>query len=362
MNKPYNLVKGDKVAIVSLSRGLLGMPFCKHELDLGIKRLKEYGLEPVMMDNTLKDMDYLAIHPEARASDLKEAFSDKSIKGIICAIGGNDTYRLIPYLMDDEKFKESVKNNPKIFIGFSDSTINHLVLNKLGLRTFYGPCFMADIAELDKQMLPYTKKYFDKLFLNEECFEIKSSDIWYSDREQYSSDQLGVPRKSHQEIHGYEVLNGKGKITGKLYGGCIESLYNTMVNKRHNDEVNIIEKYKILPPLKEWQDKILFLETSEEKPTPKEIEKMLLEFKNRGILDSVKGIIIGKPIDEKYYEEYKEIYKKVFLNLKTPVLYNVNFGHSVPRCLLPYGAEATVNYDQKTITINEPILEKREEN
>lgn len=70
MIKPKPLQKGDKVAIVSLSRGLLGMPFCKHELDLGIKRLKEWGLVPVIMPNALKDIKYLEEHPEARASDL----------------------------------------------------------------------------------------------------------------------------------------------------------------------------------------------------------------------------------------------------------------------------------------------------
>ena len=68
MLKPQKLNKGDKVAIVSLSRGLLGMPFCKHELDIAIKRLEEFGLIPVIMPNALKDMDYLQNHPEARAS------------------------------------------------------------------------------------------------------------------------------------------------------------------------------------------------------------------------------------------------------------------------------------------------------
>ena len=60
---------------------------------------------------------------------------------------------------------------------------------------------------------------------------------------------------------------------------------------------------------------------------------------------------MGKPIDEKYYDEYKDIYKKVFSDLDTPVLYNVNFGHSVPRCLLPYGAKTIVDYDNKKIVV-----------
>ena len=62
-------------------------------------------------------------------------------------------------------------------------------------------------------------------------------------------------------------------------------------------------------------------------------------------------------MDEAYYEEYKEVYKKVLKDLDTPVLFNVNFGHSVPRTILPYGVEATVDFDKKKITINEEIFD-----
>ena len=68
---------------------------------------------------------------------------------------------------------------------------------------------------------------------------------------------------------------------------------------------------------------------------------------------------MGKPIDEKYYDEYKDIYKKVFSDLDTPVLYNVNFGHSVPRCLLPYGTKTIVDYDNKKIVVCENIFDKK---
>ena len=158
MIKPQNLVKGDKVAIVSLSRGLLGKSSVKHELDLAIRRLKEYGLEPVIMPNAMGDTDYLSNYPEARAADLKKAYQDENIKMILCAIGGNDTYRLLPYLMEDDEFKKAVIENPKIFTGFSDTTINHLMFYKLGLKTFYGPCLLIDLASIDHEMLPYTKQ------------------------------------------------------------------------------------------------------------------------------------------------------------------------------------------------------------
>ncbi len=359
MVKPQNLKRGDKVALVSLSRGLLGMPFVKHELDLALKRLKDYGLEPIAMPNAMKDMDYLAEHPEARASDLKQAFKDDSIKAIITAIGGDDTYKTIPFLMDDPEFIESVKTHPKIFVGYSDITVNHLMLNRLGLSTFYGPCLLTDIAELDKEMLPYTKEYFEKFFAIEPTFEIASSPVWYSERESYDPEELGKPRKTHDEAHGFEPLNGRGIATGRLYGGCVESFYDAFVGKTYADEPAVFEKYQILPTETEWREKLLFLETSELDIEPEELEKMLLEFKNRNIFNLVKGIIVGKPIDEKHYDEYKVVYKKVFADLDTPVLYNVNFGHSVPRCILPYDAECKVDYDAKTITITTPILENR---
>lgn len=100
---------------------------------------------------------------------------------------------------------------------------------------------------------------------------------------------------------------------------------------------------------------ILFLEPSDYQPSPEEFKNYLIEFKKRKIIQNVKGIIFGKPQDEKYYDEYKVIFKEVFKDMQTPILYNVNFGHAVPRCIIPYGANATIDYDNKKIIINEKI-------
>ncbi len=352
MIRPKKLNKGDKIAVVSLSRGILGMPFCKHELEIGLQRLKDFGLVPVVMPNALKDMNYLENHPEAKASDLKTAFMDDSIKGIICAIGGDDTYRTIPFLMEDKEFINAVKTHPKIFMGFSDTTNNHLMFYKLGLQTFYGQAFLTDLAELDTEMVPYTKKYFEKLFMDSHTYEITSSPVWYFERENFGPEEIGKPRNSQIEKHGFEVLNGKGKVIGELYGGCIESLYDAYTGERHGDDNEIYVKYNLLPTLDEWKEKILFLETSEEQIFPYKLEQILMTLKNNKILENVKGILVGKPMNEKYYEEYKEVYRKVVANLDTPVLYNVNFGHSIPRCIIPYGAKAIIDYDNKKIAVN----------
>ena len=87
-----------------------------------------------------------------------QAFSDDIIDMILCAIGGNDTYRLLPYLFENDQLQKVIKQ--KIFLGFSDTTMNHLMLHKLGIKTFYGQSFLADICDLENEMLPYRRHYF----------------------------------------------------------------------------------------------------------------------------------------------------------------------------------------------------------
>lgn len=357
MKKPKSLVKGDKVAVVSLSNGILGENFAKHELDLGLKRMKEFGLTSVFMPNALKGAEYIKSHPESRAQDLKDAFFDASIKGIICAIGGDDTYKMLPYLMEDKSFINAVHTNPKLFTGFSDTTINHLMFYKLGMATFYGPNFLSDLAELDKEMLPYTKKEFLKYFENNSENNIKSSRVWYDERIDFSIAALGTGRKEHLEKKGYEVLQGSGILRGRLLGGCLESLYDILSGTRYDDEKDICEKYGLFPSLNEWKNKILFIETCEEKPTPEVFEKELVALKETGIFNVINGIIVGKPQDEKYYEEYKKIYHKIIENKNLPIVYNVNFGHAYPRCVIPYGIETEIDLNRKSIIFKEPFFE-----
>lgn len=356
--KPWK--KGDKVAIVSLSSGMLGEEFCAHNIEIGIKRLKEFGLEPVFMKNALKGIEFLEKHPEARAADLKDAFRDDSIKGIICAIGGDDTYRLLPYLMEDAEFVELVQKNPKIFTGFSDTTINHLMFYKLGLTTYYGPCFICDLGEIASEMLPYTKKAFQGYLAGNEVKEIVSSEIWYEEREDFSREAMGTERISHKEERGFELLQGTGNFQGRLLGGCAESLYDILSQNRYEDEKEICEKYGIFPNKEEWKGKILFIETCEEKPTPEILKEELLALKQQGVFEMVNGVLVGKPQDEAYYEAYKQVYLEVVDNKELPILYNVNFGHASPRCVIPYGVEVRVDVDEKKIVFLESMFEESE--
>ena len=133
------------IAIVSLSCGLVGEPFVQFEAEIGLRRLKEYGLNVKFMPHARMGIEYTMNHPEKRAEDLLEAFRDPETDMILCAIGGDDTYRLLPYLFDHNELAEAVTD--KVFLGFSDTTVNHLMLHKAGLSTFYGQAFLPDICE-----------------------------------------------------------------------------------------------------------------------------------------------------------------------------------------------------------------------
>ena len=149
------------VGVVSLSAGTLGEDFVRHELELGVRRLEHYGLKVRFLPHALKGIDYLKAHPEARAADLLEAFRDPEIDLILCAIGGDVTYRLLPYLFDEGRLEKAACRKP--FLGFSDSTVNHFMLHKVGLPTFYGQAFLSDVCEMDTEMLPCTRRYFEEL-------------------------------------------------------------------------------------------------------------------------------------------------------------------------------------------------------
>lgn len=343
-------MKVRKIGIVSLSSGVLGEDFVAHEVKIGIERLKEYGIEVEFLPNSKKGIEFIKNNPEARAKDLIKAFKDDSIDMILCAIGGDDTYRLLPYLFENNELEKVAKQ--KIFLGFSDTTINHLMLNKVGIKTFYGQAFLPDICELSNEILPYSKHFFEELINNGRIKEIYPSDVWYNEREDFSEKSIGISMEEHQN-KGFELLRGNAKFEGQILGGCINTIFDIFDNTRHEDSVYLCKKYELFPSLDEWKNKILLLETSEERPKPELFRKMVLKLQEYGIFDVISGLIIGKPQNEEYYEEYKQIFLDEIKNQDLSIVYNINIGHSTPRCIIPFGVNAKVDVERQIIEFEE---------
>lgn len=342
-------MKVKKIGIVSLSSGMMGESFIEHELKIGKERLNKYGIEIEFLPHALKGIDFIEAHPESRANDLLMAFKDDSIDMILCAIGGEDTYRLLPYLFENNELESVVKQ--KIFLGFSDTTMNHFMLNKVGIKTFYGQAFLPDVCELSNEMLPYTQKYFEELITRGKIKEVRPSDVWYQEREDFSENAVGTDMEKHTNA-GFELLSGKPIFKGKILGGCLESIYNVFDNSRFKDTVLVCNKYKLFPKLEDWKNKILLLETSEEKPHPDLFRKMINTIKEYGIFDVLSGVLVGKPQNETYYDEYKKILLEEISDKDLSIVYNLNIGHATPRCIIPFGVDAEVDTDRQVIVFN----------
>lgn len=334
------------VAIVSLSSGIIGEDFVRHEVEIGVKRLEKFGMNVRFMPHAMKGIEYVKNHPKDRAADLLYALKDPEVEMILCAIGGDDTYRLLPYLFGHGELAGAVSN--KIFLGFSDTTVNHFMFHKVGMKTFYGQSFLSDLCELDKEMLPYTRGYFEELIRFGTIREVRPSSVWYEERTDFGVDQIGVPLTSHPDS-GFVLLQGSPLFSGKILGGCIDTLYDFFNGDRYADMPLLCQKYGLFPKKEDWAKKILLLESSEEKMPPSKYEKAVAALKETGIFEVLSGVLVGKPMDETYAREYRQILTDVIDSPDLPIVWNVNIGHAQPRCILPFGVKATVDVSRQVI-------------
>ncbi len=335
MIKPKHLQKGDKIATISLSWG--GAGDLLYRYNIAKERISQLGFEIVEMEHTLKGGKFIYDNPKKRAQDLMNAFKDPTIKAIIACIGGDDSTRILPYI----NF-ETITNNPKIFVGFSDSTTTHFICQQAGITSFYGPSVLTDFGQ-NVEMFDYTINWFEKaLCQTEPIGEIANSDVWTSQFLDWFNPDNQTTNRKLEPHNGYELLQGTGIARGHLIGGCLESLENLKGTTLWNRD--------------KWKDAIIFFETCETKTPPDLLIHWLRNYATQGILQNAKGIIWGKPYDNLYYEEYKTIIEKVIKHeekLDIPILYNMNFGHTSPIITIPYGVEAEINCEKKTFSILE---------
>ena len=209
---------------------------------------------------------------------------------------------------------------------------------------------IADVCELEDEMLPYSKKYFEELITTGTIKEIRPSDMWYGERTEFDESQIGVKRVRHRN-NGFELLQGKSVFSGKILGGCIESMYDMFDNTRHNDSPALCRRYNLFPSIDDWHGKILLLESSEERTKPELYQKMLQALNTTGIFEVINGILVGKPMDEVYYEDYKRLLISEINKPDLPIVYNVNIGHATPRCIIPLGVEAMVDAKKQIIRV-----------
>ena len=314
MNKifPNKLKSGDEVRIITPSRS--SAIISPESIKIANKRLKGLGLT-LSFGKRIEEMDDFASSSiKSRVEDLHDAFSDKNVKAILTVIGGFNCNQLFRYIDWD-----LIKNNPKIFCGFSDITaLNNVIFAKTGLVSYSGPHYSTFGQKL---YFDYTLDYFKRCLFSNNPFEIKPSESW-SDDEWYKdqNDRKLITNK------GWLVIN-EGNVEGTILGANLCTF-------------NLLQGTEYMPPLK---DSVLFLEDDCESK-PHNFDRDLQSLIHLPEFSEIKGIVIGRfqKASEMTDGLLTQIIKtKEELN-SIPVIANVDFGHSDPKITFPIGGNCKV--------------------
>ena len=337
--KPKRLVPGDTIATVSPSWG--GPGAIPQRYAAGKAQLEQrFGVKVVEMAHTLAPAEWIAQNPRARADDLMAAFADPGIAGIVATIGGEDCIRLLPFLD-----LAVISANPKVFLGFSDTTALHLACYAAGVTSFYGPSIMAGFAE-NAGMHTYTADGVRRALFEGEPLGILpvNTEGWTAERTNWSSATHQAQARSLRRAEAPRILQGSGSVTGHLLGGCAEVL-------------EMAKGTAWWPDRAAWRGATLFYETSEEAPPPAYIRHCLRNYAATGILDGLAGMLIARadPGDDDGYQHAIEVAALEVLaeagRSDMPVLAGLDFGHTQPMLTLPYGVEARIDCAAATLTI-----------
>jgi muramoyltetrapeptide carboxypeptidase LdcA involved in peptidoglycan recycling len=335
------LEPGDAVAILSPSFAAPGKWPNVHAL--GLQRLREiFHLEPVEFPTTRQ----LNASKEERARDLMAAFEDERIKGVISSLGGDDQVTYVKNLPDGP-----FRKHPKPFFGFSDNTNFMNFLWLCGVPSYYGGALFTQFAE-QGELHPFTCKYLERALFERGEFELEASRE-YNDIGLNWNDPDNLARRRTYEPNEGWYWDGSEAAQGITWGGCLESI----------DE--ILRHGVAMPSLKDFEEIVLITETSEELPGAETVYRIYRALGERGILERIKAVLVGRPkaweFDRPQTPEQKRVYKaeqrEISLeiirryNPAIPIVQNLDFGHTDPQIPIPYGRKARIEAEEKRLFV-----------
>lgn len=308
MRIPKSLKKGDTIGLVSASS-----PTPSEVLPRAIKAMEDLGFNVVVGETCKERHGYLAGKDDLRAQEINEMFRNPEIDGIFCIRGGYGAQRILP-LLDLEMIKE----NPKVFAGYSDVTALHIVFNQLcHFVTFHSP--MPSTEFIKDEMDDYTWNSF-------------LTSVMDTERTDYFLENApGNPVK---------VLV-PGEATGELVGGNLTLVASSLGTP-----------YEI-----DTKGKILFLEDIDE--YERSVDRMLTQLKLAGKLDDAAGILLGawtncgpqNPDKPEQSLRLHTIFEEILVPTGKPILMDITCGHVLPTMTLPLGKKISFNTELRMIKV-----------
>ena len=292
--KPKALPKRPTVKLITPASAITRGAF-----EQTIGNMEELGFNVKYSDNLRVRSGFLAGTDKQRLNDLHAGFSDDTIDAVICARGGYGSARLLRQIDYD-----LIRNNPKIFLGFSDITaLLNAFYSKAGLVGFHGPVGASTYND-------FTKDYLLDIIQKGKKVKIKNDES--------------------DAVYG-------GTATGKMIGGNL-SLISALIGTPYDID---------------YSGHILFLEEVGE--STYRVDRMLTHLINAGKLDNVKGIVIGyftdcdTKEDDKGYDfslSLDEVFKDRFEGLGIPVAKGFPIGHESHNATVPIGIKAELDADK----------------
>lgn len=307
MNFPEPLKQGDKVFLVCTSS-----PILEEDIEKCKEVVKKLGFEPVLGESLFENIGgYMAGMPEIRVKDLHRAFSDNEVKGIFCVKGGFSASQLL-----DKLDYELIRNNPKVFVGYSDVTNLNIVFNqKCNLGTFHGPMVKSNMFS---DFNDFTKKSFL------DVLDKKKGERWKfknpMDEESGVEKEISLLYKKNFE---------NKKISGEIIGGNLSIIVTTLGTD-----------YEI-----DTKGKILFIEEIEEEIS--RIDRMMTHLKYAGKFEDCNGVLFGNfsGCENTYGKNYElmDFLQGFFKDYEKPVIYGLESGHEKPDLVtIPLGVKCSV--------------------
>lgn len=308
MKIPKGLKKGDTIGLISASSATP-----PELLPKAIEAVEKLGFNVVVGNSCWERHGYLAGVDGLRAKVVNEMFKDPTIDGIFCIRGGYGAMKILSQLD-----YEMIKENPKVFVGYSDVTALHIAFNQqCELVTYHTPMPSTEFVK------PEMDDYTWNSFLN---------NVTQTERSSYF-----LENPSSQMM----TTLVPGEATGQLIGGNL-----TLVT------ASLGTPYEI-----DTKGKILFLEDIDE--YERSIDRMLTQLKLAGKLDDAAGIILGAwtncgPQNPNHPEQslrLQTIFEEILVPINIPILMDVACGHCLPTMSLPLGRTLRLDSENKVMEV-----------